>query len=253
MPKAEITIKVRAREDFVPVRSFLTIVGSTLSMLNEIGRASPRLSKADWRVSGASLQSPLTLTISSEAPESAAVVRECIGVFEHAEGSSELPAKRWGERTLEKAKELVSVLNDGVAQITFVSNGAKSVSPTQRVAASVDYLLAPAYEDYGSFEGKLETLSVHGKTRFSIFDSVTGRAIHCYFASDKLSEAHAAFNQRVLVSGKAKYSRIGNPISVNVDNIRILQGGVKLSDLQDIDITGGIESAKYIRGLRDAK
>jgi hypothetical protein len=42
-------------------------------------------------------------------------------------------------------------------------------------------------------------------------------------------------------------------VSVTVDDIRILVGGVKLNELKDIDITGRAESAKYIRSLRDAQ
>jgi hypothetical protein len=251
MPRAEITIKVRAREDFVPVDSFLTVVSSTLSILNEFGHISGAEAAFTWKVSAASLQSPLTLTIFSDAPNGDVIVRECIGVFEQAEQSSDLPFARWNYKTLENAKRLVSVLNDGVSQVTFSAPGIPAISPTQRVAASIDYLLAPAFEDYGSFEGTLETLSVHGRTRFNIFDPVKGRAIACYFAADKLQEAHAAFNHRVMVSGTAKYNRIGHPVSVMVENIRTLEGGVEPSEFHDINLTGGIESGRYVRGLRD--
>ncbi len=252
MPKAEITIKVTAREDYVPVNSFLTVIGNTLSILRDLGHVPGVEEPINWKVSAASLKSPLSLTIFSEAPHSDEIVREYLDVFQQAEKSEALPFNRWNPRTLEKAKQLVSVLNDGVAQVTFSAIGASPVTPTQRVAASVDYLLAPAYEDYGSFEGKLETLSVHGKTRFNIYDPITGRSIQCFFALEKLQDAHSAFNHRVVVSGKAKYSRVGDPVSVLVEDIRVLVGGIKLADLDGIDITGGIESAMYIRGIRDA-
>jgi hypothetical protein len=173
VPKAEITIKVRAREDFVPVRSFLTIIDSTLSILKELEHAKHYVS-AEWKVSAASLQSPLTLTIGCDDANGQELVREYLGVFEETEKSEKFSPDRWTQKTLEGAKRVVSVLNDGVSQITFVSPGIEAISPTQRVAASVDYLLAPAYEDYGSFEGRLETLSVHGRTRFNIFDQITG-------------------------------------------------------------------------------
>lgn len=252
MPKAEITIKVHARNDFVPVRSFLTLVESALCILQELEH-SKHYPSAEWKVSAASLQSPLRLTIGSDAPNSSELVREYLGVFQETEKSEKFPADRWTSKTLEQAKRAVSVLGDGVAQITFSAPGSESISPTQRVAASVDYLLAPAYEDYGSFEGRLETLSVHGRTRFNIFDPITARPVHCYFADEKLQQAHSAFNQRVLVTGTVKYSRIGQPVSIRVDDIRILVGGVKLNELVEIDITGGAESGKYIRSLRDAE
>lgn len=147
----------------------------------------------------------------------------------------------------------MSVLDDGVAQITLASAGGEVISPTQRVAASVDYLLAPAYEDFATLEGQLETISVHGRTRFNIFDSLTRRAIVCFFGPEKLDEALAAFNKRIAVSGNAKYSRLGLPISIAVDEIRYLKGGVKTEELKDVDITGGVESSKYVKGLRDGE
>jgi hypothetical protein len=252
MPKAEITIKVRARDELVPVRSFLTIVDSALSILKEL-QHSKHYASAEWKISAASLQSPLTFTIGSDDPNGQELVREYLGVFKEAEKSEKFPPDRWTQKTLEGAKRVVSVLNDGVAQITFTSAGIETISPTQRVAATVDYLLAPAYEDYGSFEGRLETLSVHGRTRFNIFDPITGRPVSCYFKEGQLEKAHSAFNHRVLITGTVKYSRIGQPVSVIVDDIRVLVGGVKLDDLREIDITGGIESAMYVRRLRDAQ
>jgi hypothetical protein len=178
------------------------------------------------------------------------LVRNYLSVFEEAEGSMELSKNRWSIRTLENARDIVSVLSDGVSQITL-SSGSEIVSPTQRVAATVDYLIAPAYEDYGTLEGRLETLSVHRKTRFNIYDPLTGQPISCSFRTDKLEEAHAAFNKRVAISGSIKYGRIGNPVSIQVDNIRVLEGGVRTSEFRDTDLTGGIDSGTYVRSLRD--
>src|ERR1035437_11014980 len=103
MPKAEITIKVRAREVFVPVRSFLTIIESTLSILKELEHARHYVS-AEWKVSAASLQSPLTFTIGCDDPNGQELVREYLGVFEETEKSEKLPPDRWTQKTLEGAK-----------------------------------------------------------------------------------------------------------------------------------------------------
>lgn len=251
MPKAELTIKVRAREDLVPVRSFLTVVQHALSILKDLEHGPSAEPPAEWKVSAASLQSPLSFTIGSDASNSPALVREYLAIFEQTESSIESVQSKWSERVLQNAKSLVSVLNDGISQITFATQGTEPVSPTQRVAATVDYFLAPAYEDYGTLEGRLETLSVHGKTRFNIYDPLTGRAIACYFPIEQLEEAHAAFPKRVAVSGRTKYSRMGNPVSIHVESIRVLEGDVQLSQLADTDLTGGMDSGKYVRGLRD--
>jgi hypothetical protein len=254
MPRSEITIKVRAREDFVPVGSFLTIVSNTLSILRSLDHIVRRSKKAaEWKVSAASLQSPLTLTISSDDPQSENLAREYLGTFEAIEKSSEIQKDRIPFTVLEQAKALVSVLNDGVAQIGFSTPGSAVVYPTQRVAANVDYLTAAAYEDFSTIEGKIETLSVHGRTLFRIYEDLTGFSVVCYFKAEQLDEAHGAFNKRVAVSGITKYSRMGRPISVQVEAIRKLIGGIRVEELNDIDLTGGVPSEEYIRRMRDAE
>ena len=254
MPKGELTIKVRARDDFVPAHSVLTVVGKTLAILHDIERRLPMdASGAEWKISAASLRSPLSITLECDTPGGDDIVREYLNVFEQAESSNKLPLDRWSEEILENAKQIVSVLNDGVAQISIAAPGHSPISPTQRVAASVDYVLAPAYEDQGTFEGRLETLSVHGRARFNIYDTLTKRKLECYIPVEKIEEAHAAFNKRVAVSGKVKYNRLNEPIGILVENIRELRGGVRTDTLKDIDITGKQESGKYVRDLRNAE
>ncbi len=254
MPRSEITIKVRARDDLVPVDSLIKIVSNTLSILRSLDR-SVRMHEraAQWKISAASLQSPLSLTLSSDAPQSDFVAREYMGTLDAIDKSSDIPKESISQSILEHAKDLVSVLNDGVSQISFSTPIYAAIHPTQRVAANVDYLIAPAYEDYSTIEGKIETLSVHGRTLFRIYDEITGHSIVCFFKEDKLSEAHGLFNQRVSVSGLAKYNRIGRPVSIRVEHIRKLVGGIKLEQLVGIDITGGIASEDYVRKLRDAE
>jgi hypothetical protein len=255
MPKAEITIKVRAREDFVPVESLITIISNTLSILKSLGRRIPGHAPggAQWKISAASLQSPLSLTLASDDPNSDFLAREYLGTLDAIENSAEISKDRISFFVLERAKHLVSVLNDGVSQVSFSLPNSNPVHPTQRVAANVDYLTAPAYEDYSTFEGKIEMLSVHGRPVFRIYDELTGQSISCFFPADHLDEAHDLFNKRVAVSGNARYSRMGRPISIRVEAIRPLHGGITLEQLKDINITGGVSSEAYVRKQRDAE
>jgi hypothetical protein len=254
VPRSEITIKVRAREDYVPVDSLLKIVGNTLSMLRSLDKAVRQHGHAaQWKISAVSLQSPLSLTMSSDDPQSDFVAREYLGALDAIEKSVDIPRERIPFFVLEQAKDMVSVLNDGVAQVTFSTPTSNPIHPTQRLAANVDYLIAPAYEDYASFEGRMETLSIHGRTLFRIYDDLTGHSVSCFFSAERLTEALSLFNSRVAVSGQAKYSRIGRAISIRIDTIRKLEGGVTLEQLNDINITEGIPSEEYIRKLRDAE
>jgi len=65
MTRSEITIKVQAREDFVPAESLLKIISNALSILRSLdGAVRMHGRAAQWKVSAASLQSlPLLLDI----------------------------------------------------------------------------------------------------------------------------------------------------------------------------------------------
>lgn len=257
MGQAIITITVEASEDFVPVRSFLTVVANTLEILRDLERSSSESKRvAKWKVSGATMQSPLRFTISADVNRGEEVVRAYLAGLEKMEHESKAPPEYFNRNTLERAKQLVSVLNDGVSSLSFSTPHSKAVRPTQRVAAVVDQLLKSAYADWSTFEGKLETISVHGRTKFNIYEVLTERKIECFFPPEKLQDALASFNQRVAVSGKAKYTQTGEPLSIRVEEIKVLRGQKELpqaADLKGTNLTGGEDPTKYIRGMRDAK
>jgi hypothetical protein len=157
--------------------------------------------------------------------------------------------------SLQKAKELVSVLNDGIQRIALGTPWEDPVVPTQHLAANADALLPKPHEEHGSMEGRLETLSVHGGSTFAIWDAMSGQRIECHFPSTMLPEAQEAFNRRVLVSGIIRYSSEGRAKSIIVEKLRPLRGQEELPQIdaiQPINITDGTDSAEYVRRLRDA-
>jgi hypothetical protein len=150
-------------------------------------------------------------------------------------------------------KTMVSVLNKDASRVAFSANG-EFVKPTQRVAAHVDAALRPIEEE-GIYEGRLEMISVHGAWSFNIYDEVTGEKIPCHFAENLLPTTRDALRHRVAVKGTARRTRSGAMISVRVDSVERLREEAKLTLLdlrRGVDITGGVESSEYVRGLRDA-
>ena len=64
-----------------------------------------------------------------------------------------------------------------------------------------------------------------------------------------------AWKRRVVATGEIVVDReTRKPIKILVDEIRILRDPADLPQMEDlhgIDITSGMESSEYIRGLRD--
>ena len=118
----------------------------------------------------------------------------------------------------------------------------------------------PTYAEHGTIEGHLRQLeSLAGpKDKIVIEDDLTGEKILCYFRGAELEQrVREAWKQRVGVSGEITVDRqSGRPQSVEVEEIVVLRQRAELPQMEDlhgIDITGGLDSAEYIRGLRDAE
>ena len=92
---------------------------------------------------------------------------------------------------------------------------------------------------FGSLEGRLEAVTVHNSTAFSIYDSTTGRRILCNCNRETLDSAIKHFDKPVSVSGEVTFSVQGEATSMRVDEIRPL--GI-----------GPLPQAKDIRGLFSA-
>ncbi len=117
----------------------------------------------------------------------------------------------------------------------------------------------PTYREHGAVEGRLrqlETLSGE-RDKLVIEDDLTGDKIACYFCDAEIErQARNAWKRRVSVSGEITVNRAsGNPASVLVEDIRVLRERADLPQMEDlygIDITHGVESSKYIEGIRCA-
>lgn len=244
-----------------PLDAFLQALQNTFDMLRDIDAAvsSKPQGTIVWRIAHLSVSSAVATldadSVLEDADFSDEVVRAYTKGLEQIEQGPTIPPF-FTEDTLEKAKRLVSTIRGEVTKITIQAQGIRPVAITQRVAANVDELIGPQYEAYGSIEGMLETLSVHGRPHFTIYDVLTRRGVQCLIPQGLVSKAHSAFQKRVAVSGKIKYTRRGKPVSISAEDLRVLREKHELpqaKDIEGIDLTGGTDPTEYIRRLRRAK
>ncbi len=76
-----------------------------------------------------------------------------------------------------------------------------------------------AYSDYGTVEGKLETIQDHGTLEIHVRDAAFRQNVKCYFPESMLDAVFKSFRKRVEVSGIINYRRNGVPISIKADSI----------------------------------
>lgn len=258
--KEEFTITLTSKDESLMVSSLLRVVRETVQLLrdidgcNEDGRESP-----PWRIQKCSMSSPLVFVLDRETAGNRSIER-FLNAFRVMDKSEVRPEGLF-DSALERCKKIVSVLNDGVAKISFSSPGQKSVSPTQRVAATVDAVLHRAKHSYEvedmQIEGRLGAIVVYGCTEFIVFDVLTDEKVECYFSPEDLDDVKSMLGRRVRAIGLAKCNKEHRILSLVVDSFRSLREQSELPQLADlhqagVSVTGGKSINKYLGEIRDA-
>lgn len=265
-----LSIDLEAKQDQLPdAADFDLVFSDTLDILSDLARAaSPDLRAfSKWKISEATLRSPLHLTLSAGAPDVDAsdaklAVQSYLGGLRilDAEKVPEEPPPLFDEPLLRSTRHLVSVLRRNTARLTFQSPEFGTVTASQRISLNIDELIGVKFRAMGTVEGLLETLSAKGapkdKIKCSIFDPISNYRTTCYIPLAQQDDAKSAWPMgRVAVYGEIRYAKSGRILSVDAaDRIRRLRSSADLpqpEDLKGIDITGGHESSDYIRRLRD--
>jgi hypothetical protein len=91
------------------------------------------------------------------------------------------------------------------------------------------------YSDYGTIEGRLETIQeVHGGLQFQIRDAMLRQKVRCYFPEELLPEVFEKFRKRVEVSGLIHYRKNGTPIGIEAERIQTLPDDSELPTAEDV-------------------
>lgn len=146
--------------------------------------------------------------------------------------------KYFNDRALASTKALAELRDRNVTSIR-VRNGHETVEVTKQMSVNVDELIGPKTSSEGTVEGKLEIVSIHGKSECSIFEPLTGNKVACYFPLEELTRIVGAFGKRVAVHGQIFATAAGKRLSVRIDSPLALDVFPSEDELPTIaDITG---------------
>jgi hypothetical protein len=90
------------------------------------------------------------------------------------------------------------------------------------------------YSDFGTVEGKLDTIQDRGSLQIFVRDPLYTGSIRCYFDEKLLPQAFKSFRKRVEISGTIHYRKSGKPISIEVSSIEGLPDDSELPNAKDI-------------------
>jgi hypothetical protein len=138
------------------------------------------------------------------------------------------------DRALEKARDLASLVGDELPKIG-VRNGAGQTDVTRALATHVDTILNRAtLTVVGTVEGRIESLTVHERRVFSVYDLLTGDRIECSFGHRiPLATVLGAMERRVRVHGAVRYRDTGEIVGMVADQLHPLPDDSELPTSAD--------------------
>jgi hypothetical protein len=150
---------------------------------------------------------------------------------------------------MNQLRKMVGVIGRFGVTGVQVTGGGKEASLSTRSVASITELIRPRRRSIGSIEGVLEMISVHKKPHFTLYSSVTKKAVSCNFVeSEFLDVVKDSLGHRVSVSGVIHSNAKGEPLFVNVENIRHLRSLQELGSIRrDLGFDEGADLT--LRGL----
>jgi hypothetical protein len=274
------TIRAQNAETDAPtVEDLLAQIGDWNSILRGVEEAIAEdgVSEIEWRVTGASKNSPLAFELTAFPRRYGMnIQRRTKQVKEQiSQGLSVLRSKPerpsyFTEPVLEKAERLFERVTNGLS-LTKIEFGDDLPSieitpPEAKLAArNITAVRKPKekpYREIGSLEGALQRVERDGYGRPLLYVKlrVSGETVKCIARGSAESEvehheiADIWKNKRVRVFGTIYYKALGQITQVESDAVQFLRPRDELpraNDIIDENFTGGLKSEEYLERLRN--
>ncbi len=263
--KKKFGLTVAGKGEYVDARSFDETLHDTLDLLREVDRGVSGLESGttEWEVVEASVKSPLFIGLAARAivvaDYSDQIVDTTLRGIEMLGEQAAVPPG-FSPKALAAAKRITDHYENGVLKIQFAS-ATKTVVPMRSVSENVSRIINQAaaptepqkpYTEHGTVEGKIENL-IGTEHYFSLYDVISGKRLKCTFAEVMREEVRTGWQKRVIVEGLIYYGGDGKAERVAATSLTIKPDRSLLPQFKGkyINITGGIESSTYVRGMRD--
>jgi len=142
----------------------------------------------------------------------------------------------FNERAMRQLRDLGSVVGRSDDDDTVVRVWAKKqpIAVSYNAVANVNALLASEHSDYGSIEGRLQTVTERGRLQFVVYDPLWDEPIRCFVPEEQIQQAMNAFRARVEVYGLIRYRKDGKPVSIDVDEIVPFPAAAEIPSFRDV-------------------
>ncbi len=256
-----ITLILKGKEDYVALASFLKAANALEGILRELDASlcAEGQAKIKWVISNLRMSSPavdvMGTVAEGQADHTPHLIGACVDGLAQIDDQVVRPP-HFTDKALEDAKDLVAILAADVEKI-IVDGPQKRITVTQHVAANVDDILGTTYEAPSEVEGRLDSISIHDRRIFAVWEPIRNWRIECRFRENMLEEVREALGKRVSVKGSVRFDARDKPLAVQAESIYVFPDEDELPSTKDIvgldrDFTGGLDAVEYVRRMRDA-
>jgi len=239
----------------VGLHTFATALDKLANFLRDLEPARPE-GKLRWFVADLGRGSARVSVRAHGDPRVAAIIsRRAFDGLRALENAEDLP-RAFPLEAVEAASAFLQIVAKDRLRAVVEADGQEQELTNRALLTAQGLLRTVVWEDLGSIEGSLETITVHGGNQFNLWEAVTGRRVECYFRADQLEDVKAALGRRVRVEGRIRYNRRGEFTSIEVRSLEIIPRDEDLPPLDEMagiapNITGDLSSEDYVRRLRD--
>ena len=264
-----LTLDVGDSTNGVSVGDYTDFLQNAVATLQELDKESSQFGSEtiDWRIVSVGVGSPLYATIRGRASSpkdegrAKSIVADFVSGIDQLNRGHKRAPKGFSEPALRHLAKMASYVR---RLSPTVRSANKRIELNEDLASNADNAIKVIgverhrYKEFGSLRGTLKSVAaVREKTdKVMLLERLSGEEIPCYFHNKDIEdEVRKGWKHRVELTGDIYSDRAtGKRNRMVIKEIRILpQRGElpQLEDLRGIDITGGVESSEYVRGLRD--
>lgn len=128
-------------------------------------------------------------------------------------------AKHFKDPAMRILRDLAAVPDGYDVRSIRIQAEETDVAISDKTAQHVNHLLGEDVEEYGTVEGRLQTLSERNRPHFAVYDPLTDHPIRCYVRAQQIEQAWKAFGWRVSASGLIRYRKDGRAVSIKVETL----------------------------------
>lgn len=224
----------------LPLEKFEKAIAAFFDLIKEVTKeALQEKQKIRWTVTVRS-GSAIVNAVPHFEPDVAAEARQILravpdGVRAIESGAEEMPRffNREAVKAVKRLGTLQTLRADDVTGVRIRSLSTKA-NITPKSVTGADGLIGGQHQSYGSIEGKMQTITDRDGFKFVVYDSLYDHRVDCFIEEELLEQAIEDFRKRVRVSGMVQYNRLGDPVSIKVNEIYAFKANSELPSVKEI-------------------